>query len=141
MEFCTSFVFYLFWCHHVGRLFECFSFFLILFKGAWFLVHANNLLWILFFLRRDLAPYLKSLMGPWWFSQFDTVPEVSLAAKRSLEVCYHFIQALEGCHCFFCYKWQIRETANKIADRCWKSSLLLWILKFSWSIRGEETHW
>lgn len=37
---------------------------------------------------RDLAPYLKSLMGPWWFSQFDTVPEVSLAAKRSLEAAF-----------------------------------------------------
>ncbi|KAJ6745154.1 ZINC FINGER PROTEIN 294 [Salix purpurea] len=37
---------------------------------------------------RDLAPYLKSLMGPWWFSQFDSVPEVSLAAKRSLEAAF-----------------------------------------------------
>ncbi|KAI3810702.1 hypothetical protein L1987_20324 [Smallanthus sonchifolius] len=34
---------------------------------------------------RDLAPHLKSLMGPWWFSQFDTVHEVSQAAKRSLQ--------------------------------------------------------
>ncbi|KAF9661877.1 hypothetical protein SADUNF_Sadunf19G0114500 [Salix dunnii] len=37
---------------------------------------------------RDLAPYLKSLMGPWWFSQFDSVPEVSLAAKRSMEAAF-----------------------------------------------------
>lgn len=36
--------------------------------------------------RRDLAPHLKSLMGPWWFSQFDAVYEVSQAAKRSLQV-------------------------------------------------------
>ncbi|KAJ6761857.1 E3 UBIQUITIN-PROTEIN LIGASE LISTERIN [Salix koriyanagi] len=36
----------------------------------------------------DLAPYLKSLMGPWWFSQFDSVPEVSSAAKRSLEAAF-----------------------------------------------------
>ncbi|CAL8160412.1 unnamed protein product [Prunus armeniaca] len=34
---------------------------------------------------RDLAPQLKSLMGPWWFSQFDPVSEVSQVAKRSLQ--------------------------------------------------------
>ncbi|KAI3676180.1 hypothetical protein L1987_85781 [Smallanthus sonchifolius] len=37
---------------------------------------------------RDLAPHLKSLMGPWWFSQFDTVHEVSQAAKRSLQAAF-----------------------------------------------------
>ncbi|CAI0399632.1 unnamed protein product [Linum tenue] len=37
---------------------------------------------------RDLAPHLKSLMGPWWFSQFDPVSEVSLAAKRSLQAAF-----------------------------------------------------
>lgn len=41
----------------------------------------------LFFVsRRSLAPHLKSLMGPWWFSQFDPIPEVSQAARCSLEV-------------------------------------------------------
>jgi hypothetical protein len=34
-------------------------------------------------------------MGPWWFSQFDPVFEVSQAAKRSLQVCclknYHVL--------------------------------------------------
>jgi len=39
-------------------------------------------------LRRDLAPHLKTLMGPWWFAQFDPASEVSQAAKRSLQVCY-----------------------------------------------------
>ncbi|KAF9597736.1 hypothetical protein IFM89_021223 [Coptis chinensis] len=34
---------------------------------------------------RGLAPYLKSLMGPWWLSQFDPVTEVSQAARRSLQ--------------------------------------------------------
>ncbi|KAK4595116.1 hypothetical protein RGQ29_018753 [Quercus rubra] len=38
--------------------------------------------------RRDLAPHLKSLMGLWWFSQFDPVFEVSQAAKRSLQVAF-----------------------------------------------------
>ncbi|GKA76734.1 E3 ubiquitin protein ligase listerin, partial [Tanacetum coccineum] len=38
--------------------------------------------------RRDLAPHLKSLMGPWWFSQFDPVYEVSQAAKRSLQAAF-----------------------------------------------------
>ncbi|CAK9166923.1 unnamed protein product [Ilex paraguariensis] len=38
--------------------------------------------------RRDLAPHLKSLMGPWWFSQFDSVYEVSQAAKRSFQVAF-----------------------------------------------------
>ena len=36
--------------------------------------------------RRDLAPHLKSIMGPWWFSQFDLASEVSQAAKSSLQV-------------------------------------------------------
>ncbi|KAL6195350.1 hypothetical protein ACLB2K_030969 [Fragaria x ananassa] len=37
---------------------------------------------------RDLAPQLKSLMGPWWFSQFDPVSEVSQAAKRSFQAVF-----------------------------------------------------
>lgn len=37
---------------------------------------------------RDVAPYLKSLMGPWWFSQFDTAYEVSQAAKRSFQAAF-----------------------------------------------------
>lgn len=36
--------------------------------------------------RRELAPHLKPLLGPWWFSQFDSVYEVSQAAKRSFQV-------------------------------------------------------
>ncbi|GFP97346.1 E3 ubiquitin-protein ligase listerin [Phtheirospermum japonicum] len=35
--------------------------------------------------RRDLAPHLKLLIGPWWVSQFDSVYEVSQAAKRSFQ--------------------------------------------------------
>ncbi|KAL0910784.1 hypothetical protein M5K25_018871 [Dendrobium thyrsiflorum] len=38
--------------------------------------------------RRGLAPHLKSLMGPWWFAQFDPIPEVSQAARCSLEVAF-----------------------------------------------------
>ncbi|KAE9615114.1 hypothetical protein Lal_00048152 [Lupinus albus] len=37
---------------------------------------------------RDLAPHLKTLMGPWWFAQFDPVSEVSQAAKRSLQAAF-----------------------------------------------------
>lgn len=37
---------------------------------------------------RELAPHLKSLMGPWWFSQFDAVHEVSQAAKRSFQAAF-----------------------------------------------------
>lgn len=37
---------------------------------------------------RDLAPFLKSFMGPWWFSQFDPASEVSQAAKRSLQAAF-----------------------------------------------------
>ncbi|OMO82940.1 Zinc finger, RING-type [Corchorus capsularis] len=37
---------------------------------------------------RELAPHLKSLMGPWWFSQFDPSSEVSQAAKRSLQAAF-----------------------------------------------------
>lgn len=38
--------------------------------------------------RKGLVPHLKSLMGPWWVSQFDPIPEVSQAAKRSLEAAF-----------------------------------------------------
>ncbi|KAL5757043.1 hypothetical protein ACOSP7_021464 [Xanthoceras sorbifolium] len=37
---------------------------------------------------RDLAPHLKSLMGPWWFAQFDANSEVSQAAKRSFQAAF-----------------------------------------------------
>ncbi|XP_043725325.1 E3 ubiquitin-protein ligase listerin isoform X2 [Telopea speciosissima] len=37
---------------------------------------------------RGLAPHLKSLMGPWWFSQFDPVPEVSQSARQSLQAAF-----------------------------------------------------
>ncbi|CAI8583764.1 unnamed protein product [Vicia faba] len=37
---------------------------------------------------RDLAPHLKTLMGPWWFAQFDPAYEVSRAAKRSLQAIF-----------------------------------------------------
>ena len=37
---------------------------------------------------RDLAPHLKTLMGAWWFAQFDPAYEVSQAAKRSLQAIF-----------------------------------------------------
>ncbi|XP_022154880.1 E3 ubiquitin-protein ligase listerin isoform X2 [Momordica charantia] len=37
---------------------------------------------------RDIAPHLKSLMGPWWFSQFDSVSEVSQSAMQSLQAAF-----------------------------------------------------
>ncbi|KAG7538391.1 Zinc finger RING-CH-type [Arabidopsis suecica] len=37
---------------------------------------------------RDLAPHLKSIMGPWWFSQFDLASEVSQAAKSSFQAAF-----------------------------------------------------
>ncbi|RLN30203.1 E3 ubiquitin-protein ligase listerin [Panicum miliaceum] len=37
-------------------------------------------------IKKGIAPHLKSLMGPWWFSQFDPAPEVAQAARRSFEV-------------------------------------------------------
>lgn len=40
-----------------------------------------------------MAPHLKALMGPWWFSQFDPASEVSQAAKRSLQVCFWLSRA------------------------------------------------
>ncbi|KAK6927168.1 hypothetical protein RJ641_008887 [Dillenia turbinata] len=39
-------------------------------------------------IRRDLALHLKSLMGPWWFSKFDPVSEVSQPAKRSFQAAF-----------------------------------------------------
>ena len=37
---------------------------------------------------RDLAPHSKTLMGPWWFAQFDPAYEVSQAAKRSFQAIF-----------------------------------------------------
>ncbi|CAH9129291.1 unnamed protein product [Cuscuta epithymum] len=37
---------------------------------------------------RDLAPHLKSLMGPWWLSQFDSAVEVSQSAKCSFQAAF-----------------------------------------------------
>ncbi|XP_077233049.1 HEAT/U-box domain-containing protein [Tasmannia lanceolata] len=37
---------------------------------------------------RGLALHLKSLMGPWWFSQFDPISEVSQAARLSLQAAF-----------------------------------------------------
>lgn len=54
---------------------------------------------------RDLAPHLKLLIGPWWFSQFDSINEVSQAAKRSFQVALKWIMLITYiCTCFFlCY--------------------------------------
>lgn len=38
--------------------------------------------------KKGLAPHLKSLMGPWWFSQFDPATEVAQAARRSFEAAF-----------------------------------------------------
>ncbi|KQK11843.1 E3 ubiquitin-protein ligase listerin [Brachypodium distachyon] len=38
--------------------------------------------------KKGLAPHLKSLMGPWWFSQFDPAAEVAQAARRSFEAAF-----------------------------------------------------
>lgn len=54
------------------------------------------------FRRRDLAPHLKSIMGPWWFSQFDSVSEVSQAAKSSLQVGTSFLKFLKICFSTLC---------------------------------------
>nr|CAB3490866.1 unnamed protein product [Digitaria exilis] len=39
-------------------------------------------------IKKGIAPHLKSLMGPWWFSQFDPAPEVAQAARRSFEAAF-----------------------------------------------------
>ncbi|KAJ1274115.1 hypothetical protein BS78_05G038000 [Paspalum vaginatum] len=38
--------------------------------------------------KKGIAPHLKSLMGPWWFSQFDPAPEVAQVARRSFEAAF-----------------------------------------------------
>ncbi|EEC72276.1 hypothetical protein OsI_05440 [Oryza sativa Indica Group] len=37
---------------------------------------------------KGLAPHLKALMGPWWFSQFDPALEVAQAARHSFEAAF-----------------------------------------------------
>lgn len=36
--------------------------------------------------KRNLAPYLKVLSGPWFISQYDTYPPAASAAKLSFQV-------------------------------------------------------
>uniref|UniRef100_A0A0E0EXA1 E3 ubiquitin-protein ligase listerin n=1 Tax=Oryza meridionalis TaxID=40149 RepID=A0A0E0EXA1_9ORYZ len=38
--------------------------------------------------KKGLAPHLKALMGPWWFSQFDPALEVAQAARHSFEAAF-----------------------------------------------------
>ncbi|KAG8079209.1 hypothetical protein GUJ93_ZPchr0007g4051 [Zizania palustris] len=38
--------------------------------------------------KKGLAPHLKSLMGPWWFSQFDPALDVAQAARHSFEAAF-----------------------------------------------------
>ncbi|KAF0933682.1 hypothetical protein E2562_018911 [Oryza meyeriana var. granulata] len=38
--------------------------------------------------KKGLAPHLKYLMGPWWFSQFDPALEVAQAARHSFEAAF-----------------------------------------------------
>ncbi|GJN13843.1 hypothetical protein PR202_gb00591 [Eleusine coracana subsp. coracana] len=39
-------------------------------------------------IKKGIAPHLKSMLGPWWFSQFDPAPEVAQAARRSFEAAF-----------------------------------------------------
>lgn len=38
-------------------------------------------------LKRELAPHLKSLIGPWWMSQHDADRDVQTAAISAFQVC------------------------------------------------------
>ncbi|WCJ34820.1 E3 ubiquitin-protein ligase listerin [Euphorbia peplus] len=72
---------------------------------------------------RDIAPHLKSLMGPWWFSQFDSVSEVSLAAKRSLQTAFPAqekrLDALILCtnEVFMCLEENLKLTPQNMSDK------------------------
>lgn len=72
---------------------------------------------------RDLAPHLKSLMGPWWFSQFDSVSEVSQAAKRSLQAAFPAqekrLDALIHCtvEIFIYLEENLKLTPNDMTDK------------------------
>lgn len=52
----------------------------------WSLWSILLILHVLCFNRRGLARHLRSLMGPWWVSQFDPSREVAEAAQRSFQV-------------------------------------------------------
>ncbi|XP_065847176.1 E3 ubiquitin-protein ligase listerin [Euphorbia lathyris] len=72
---------------------------------------------------RDIAPHLKYLMGPWWFSQFDSVSEVSLAAKRSLQAAFPAqekrLDALILCttEIFMCLEENLKLTPQNMSDK------------------------
>ncbi|XP_038680260.1 E3 ubiquitin-protein ligase listerin isoform X2 [Tripterygium wilfordii] len=72
---------------------------------------------------RDIAPHLKSLMGPWWFSQFDPVPEVSSAGKQSLQAAFPAqekrLDALMYCtsEIFMYLEENLKLTPQSMSDR------------------------
>ncbi|XP_018456688.1 E3 ubiquitin-protein ligase listerin [Raphanus sativus] len=79
---------------------------------------------------RDLAPHLKSIMGPWWFSQFDSVSEVSQAAKSSLQAAFPAqekrLDALNLCSAeIFAYlEENLRLTPQNLSDKALASDEL-----------------
>lgn len=72
---------------------------------------------------RDLAPHLKFLMGPWWFSQFDSTLEVSQAAKRSFQAAFQApdkrLEALMLCtnEIFTYIEENLRLTPQSLSDK------------------------
>ncbi|KAK3592614.1 hypothetical protein CHS0354_008149 [Potamilus streckersoni] len=52
--------------------------------------------------RRDLAPYLKNLMGNWLLSQYDTYPTVASAAQQSFQTAFPPAKQTEAIN--FCKK-------------------------------------
>lgn len=72
---------------------------------------------------RDLALHLKSLMGPWWFSQFDPVFEVSQSSKRSFQAAFPSkekrLDALALCATEMCIYLEenLKLTAQGLSDK------------------------
>ncbi|KAL0843615.1 hypothetical protein Bca101_016861 [Brassica carinata] len=79
---------------------------------------------------RDLAPHLKSIMGPWWFSQFDLVSEVSQAAKSSLQAAFPAqekrldVLSLCSAEIFAYLEENLKLTAQNLSDKALASDEL-----------------
>ncbi|KZV39908.1 hypothetical protein F511_04548 [Dorcoceras hygrometricum] len=72
---------------------------------------------------RYLAPHLKPLIGPWWFSQFDSVYEVSQAAKRSFQAAFPAQERrldalmLYSSEIFTCIEENLKLTPQSLSDK------------------------
>nr|CAB3459310.1 unnamed protein product [Digitaria exilis] len=108
-------------------------------------------------IKKGIAPHLKSLMGPWWFSQFDPAPEVAQAARRSFEAAFpqseRRLDALMFCvkETFLYLSENLKLTTQALSDKATPMDELedmhqrsfLWLLenvsRYSGEVSSDDT--